>query len=78
VLDLVILEDDKRYFPPYEALPIFNAASVQKYPKLRSVMGKLAGRISASAMQGLNYEVDGKKRAIKEVVREFLQKTLES
>jgi osmoprotectant transport system permease protein len=78
VLDLVILEDDKRYFPPYEALPIFNAASVRKYPKLRSVMEKLAGRISASAMQGLNYEVDGKKRAIEEVVREFLQKTLES
>jgi len=72
VLNLVILDDDKHYFPPYEALPIFNERSLQKYPRLRSVMTKLAGTITASDMQKLNYEVDGKKRPVEEVVKEFL------
>jgi osmoprotectant transport system permease protein len=75
VLNLVILKDDKRYFPPYEAIPIFNRQSLQKYPRLRSIMKKLAGTIAASDMQRLNYEVDGKKRPVEEVVREFLTRS---
>lgn len=72
VLDLVILEDDKRYFPPYEAIPIFNRKSLEKYPRLRRVLQEIEGKISASTMQKLNYEVDGRKRPVEEVVREFL------
>jgi osmoprotectant transport system permease protein len=72
VLDLVVLEDDKHYFPPYEAIPIFNRHSLEKYPRLRSVLDGLAGKITAPVMQKLNYEVDGRKRSVEEVVKEFL------
>ena len=72
VLDLVILEDDQRYFPPYEAVPIFNRDSLQKYPQLRQVLAKLTGKITSSTMQKLNYQVDGRNRRVEEVVKEFL------
>ncbi|MFN6274138.1 MAG: glycine betaine ABC transporter substrate-binding protein [Microcystis sp.] len=72
VLDLVILEDDQRYFPPYEAVPIFNLDSLQKYPQLRQVLAKLTGKITSTAMQKLNYQVDGRDRKVEEVVKEFL------
>jgi osmoprotectant transport system permease protein len=72
VLDLVILEDDQRYFPPYEAVPIFNLDSLQKYPQLRQVLAKLTGKITSTAMQKLNYQVDGRNRRVEEVVKEFL------
>ena len=72
VLDLVILEDDQRYFPPYEAVPIFNLDSLQKYPQLRQVLAKLTGKITSSTMQKLNYQVDGRNRRVEEVVKEFL------
>lgn len=72
VLDLVILEDDQRYFPPYEAVPIFNRDSLRKYPQLRQVLAKLTGKITSSTMQKLNYQVDGGDRRVEEVVKEFL------
>ena len=72
VLDLVILEDDQRYFPPYEAVPIFNRDSLRKYPQLRQVLAKLTGKITSTAMQKLNYQVDGSNRRVEEVVKEFL------
>ena len=72
VLDLVILEDDRRYFPPYEAVPIFNRDSLRKYPQLRQVLAKLTGKITSTAMQKLNYQVDGRNRRVEEVVKEFL------
>ena len=71
-LDLVILEDDQRYFPPYEAVPIFNRDSLQKYPQLRQVLAKLTGKITSSTMQKLNYQVDGRNRRVEEVAEEFL------
>jgi osmoprotectant transport system permease protein len=73
VLKLTILKDDRRYFPPYEAVPILNRQSLQKYPQLRQVLEKLAGKINSSAMQKLNYEVDGQKRPVEAVVKAFLQ-----
>ena len=72
-LGLVILQDDKRYFPPYEAVPIVRAETLKKYPSLRAVMAELAGKISAPEMQRLNYLVEGELRDLKEVVREFRQ-----
>jgi osmoprotectant transport system substrate-binding protein len=72
-LDLVILQDDKHYFPPYEAVPIVRAETLKKYPQLRSVIEQLAGKFTAEEMQHLNYLVEGELRDVKEVVREFLQ-----
>jgi osmoprotectant transport system permease protein len=73
VLNLTILKDDKRYFPPYEAVPIFNQKTLEKYPQLRNAIAELIGKLSASQMQQLNYQVDNKEKSIQEVARTFLQ-----
>nr|WP_290228207.1 glycine betaine ABC transporter substrate-binding protein [Trichocoleus desertorum] len=70
-LGLVVLQDDKQYFPPYEAAPIVRQATLQKHPELRPVFQGLAGKISETEMRRLNYEVDGKRRDVKQVVEEF-------
>jgi osmoprotectant transport system permease protein len=72
ILNLTILEDDKRYFPPYEVVPIFYQKTLQKYPQVKTVIDELVGKISASEMQKLNYQVDDRKQSVKQVVREFL------
>jgi osmoprotectant transport system substrate-binding protein len=71
-LDLTILQDDKGFFPPYEATPIVRQATLKKYPKLRQAIAQLGGKISAEEMRGLNYQVEGEFRSIKEVASEFL------
>lgn len=73
-LDLVQLEDDRHYFPPYEAVYIIRKSALT--PELSDVMSKLSNAISTDEMRLLNYEVDGKKRDIREVVREWLSQHL--
>jgi glycine betaine/choline ABC-type transport system substrate-binding protein len=72
-LDLVVLEDDRRYFPPYDAVPVLNEASLLAHPGLAEAAGELAGRIDEAAMRRLNYAVDGEHRAADAVAREFLR-----
>ena len=72
-LDLAILQDDKRYFPPYEAAPIVRQATLKKHPELQIAIASLAGLINETEMRRLNYQVEGELRDIKAVVREFLQ-----
>ena len=72
-LGFVVLQDDKRYFPPYEAVPIVRQVILKKYPKLQAAIAELGGLITADEMQRMNYEVEGELRDVKEVVREFLQ-----
>ena len=72
VLDLVVLEDDKKYFPPYEAVPIFNQQTLEKYPQIREAIAQLAGLISAAEMQKMNYQVDNESRSVEQVVKQFL------
>lgn len=72
-LDLVVLEDDRNYFPPYEAVPIIRQEALAGHPALRTALAELAGRISAAEMRRLNYALDGEHRDLKEVVREFLR-----
>lgn len=72
VLNLVILEDDKTYFPPYEAVPIFNQKTLKKYPQLRNAIDELLGSISAQEMQQLNYKIDNQEGSVREVVQKFL------
>lgn len=72
-LDLVVLKDDKQYFPPYDAATIVRQETLQKHPELRQALNELGGKITEEKMQQLNYRVDGKKEDVKQVVREFLQ-----
>jgi osmoprotectant transport system permease protein len=71
-LGLAQLEDDRHYFPPYEAAPVFRRATLDRYPQIRDAVNALAGKLTDAEMRRLNYAVDGDKRDVKEVVREFL------
>lgn len=71
-LDLFQLEDDRHYFPPYEAVYIVRKDPLSRVPALNEVVGKLAHAISTEEMRQLNYEVDANKRAQAEVVREWI------
>jgi len=73
VLDLFVLEDDKHYFPPYEAVPVVRQETLERHPEVKNAMDGLAGKISDEDMRRLNYAVDGQHRDVKEVVREFLR-----
>lgn len=70
-LGLVVLKDDKKYFPPYQAAPIVRKETLKKYPQLKKPLSQLAGILTADEMQQLNYLVEGELRDIKEVVSEF-------
>jgi osmoprotectant transport system substrate-binding protein len=72
-LDLFVLEDDKHYFPPYEAVPIIRQETLTRHPEVKQALDDLAGKISDQEMRQLNYAVDGQHRDVKQVVREFLQ-----
>jgi len=65
----VQLEDDQHYFPPYEAVYVVRKAALT--PTLSEVLSKLSNAITTDEMRKLNYEVDGNKRDVKEVVREW-------
>lgn len=77
-LDLFALEDDRRYFPPYDAAPVFRRETLEQYPALRAVVNELAGTINESEMRRMNYEVDGKQRSPREVAAEFLRSVNET
>lgn len=71
-LGLVQLEDDRRYFPPYEAAAVVRLETLERYPQLAAAINSLAGKITNEQVRKLNYAVDAEKRDVKEVVREFL------
>ncbi len=71
-LDLFTLDDDKHYFPPYEAVPVVREETLAEHPEVKQALDELAGKISDAEMRQLNYAVDGEKRDVKDVVREFL------
>jgi len=71
-LDLFVLEDDKHYFPPYEAVPIVRQEALSAHPEIAQALAELAGKISDAEMRELNYQVDGKHRDTKQVTAEFL------
>jgi glycine betaine/choline ABC-type transport system substrate-binding protein len=72
VLDVKVLRDDRRYFPPYQAAVIVRAESLAAHPGLRAALDQLAGKLSAAAMRDLNHQVDGKHRPVAEVARQWL------
>jgi glycine betaine/choline ABC-type transport system substrate-binding protein len=71
-LDLAMLEDDRHYFPPYDAVPVAHAATLLREPRIRSAIERLAGQIREADMRSMNYAVEGEKRDPAVVVRRFL------
>jgi len=70
-LHMVALDDDRHYFPPYEAVPLVRRATLEKHPEVRDAIGALAGKISVDEMRLMNYAVDGEHRDPADVVRAF-------
>jgi len=71
--DLTMLEDDRHYFPPYEAVPVVRRDALGRFPEMQGALLELAGKINDEEMRRMNYEVDGEHRDIAEVAREFLR-----
>ncbi len=75
VLQLQQLEDDLGYFPPYDAVPVFQEASLRRHPELIAIVEQLTGRLSAATMQNLNAAVDQQRQTPEQVVRRWRQET---
>lgn len=74
-LDLVQLEDNRHYFPPYDAAAVARAAALLRYPQIRTVLERLSGRVSPSEMRAMNYAADVEHRDVAVIVREFLSRS---
>jgi len=72
VLDVRVLQDDKHYFPPYQAAPVVRADSLAAHPGMRQALEELAGKLNNETMQKLNYQLDRKHRPLAEIARDFL------
>jgi osmoprotectant transport system substrate-binding protein len=70
---LTVLQDDKHYFPPYQAIPLVRQEALDRWPQLRRAFADLGGKITAEEMQTMNEAVDGEHRDPAQVVREFRQ-----
>ncbi len=72
--DLVMLEDDQQFFPPYYAAPLVRGETLQRHPEIRDVLNQLAGRIDEQAMQKLNLQAtrEDAPRKPSSIARDFL------
>lgn len=71
--NLVLLQDDKGLFPPYQIAPVARQQALDANPKIAELLNKLAPLLTDDTMQQLNFEVDGNKREPADVAKEFLQ-----
>ncbi len=71
--DLIVLEDDENFFPPYDAAPLVRQALLDREPRIRHVLNELAGRLDAETMRRLNLEVDEQGTKARQVARQYLE-----
>jgi glycine betaine/choline ABC-type transport system substrate-binding protein len=71
-LDLVQLDDNRHYFPPYAAAPVARAQTLLKYPQVRVALERLGGRVSAADMRRMNYAADAEHQDVSKIVAAFL------
>jgi len=72
---LTALEDDKHYFPPYQAVPLVRSEALKRWPQIQVALDALAGKVTAENMRAMNEAVDAQHRDPAEIVREFRSKT---
>ena len=72
--DLVVLKDDKHFFPPYQGAPLMNEKFAKDNPEIVKSLNKLAGKISTEDMQDMNYQVTVKNKKASVVARNYLVK----
>jgi osmoprotectant transport system substrate-binding protein len=73
-LGLTMLQDDRHYFPPYQAVPLVRDEALRRWPQIQTALDALAGKISADDMRAMNEAIDGQHRDPADVVREFRRK----
>ena len=69
---LTVLEDNKRFYPPYYAAPVIRAAFLQAHPEVKKALAPLAGLINQQTMQYLNSLVDIQHETPEQVAHNFL------
>ncbi|MDK1361192.1 glycine betaine ABC transporter substrate-binding protein [Arthrobacter sp. zg-Y1219] len=57
-LDLVVLDDDRNFFPAYNAAPVIYTKTLQDYPALEGVLEQVAAKLNDETMRSLNLKVD--------------------
>lgn len=72
--DLVVLQDDKQLFPPYQGAPLMKESLLKKHPELEGILNQLAGKITAEQMSQMNYQVGVEGKSANQVARDFLVK----
>jgi osmoprotectant transport system substrate-binding protein len=71
--NLLVLDDDKGFWPPYPVAPIVRSDVLDENPEIAEVLNQLAPLLDGDTMSNLNWEVAGNGREADEVAREFLQ-----
>jgi len=71
-LDLVQLDDNRHYFPPYDAAPVARAQTLLKYPQVRAALERLGGRVRPADMRRMNYAADVEHKDVRAIVAAFL------
>ena len=70
---LVVLEDDKKFFPPYYAVPVIRNSVLDEYPEIEGLMNNLGGYLTNESVQKLNYKVDELGENPEVVANDFLK-----
>lgn len=71
--DLVVLEDDKQFNPPYHGVLVARKAVLEQYPEVKAALSVLPGLMDTRTMTELNAKVDVEEREPADVAREFLK-----
>ncbi|WP_217971819.1 ABC transporter permease/substrate-binding protein [Staphylococcus xylosus] len=72
--DMIVLEDDKHVFPPYQGAPMFKTSYLKEHSEIKKPLNRLAGKISDEDMQAMNYDVTVKKKDPYNVAKNYLEK----
>jgi len=73
-MKLAVLEDDRKYFPPYDAVPVMRPKLMESDSRVRSALDALAGAVTAQDIRRMNYEVEVEHADVKNVVSKFLDR----
>lgn len=72
--DMVVLQDDKKSFPPYQGAPLLKKSFIDQHPEIEKSLNKLEGKITDEQMQEMNYRVAEKDEDPYEVAKSYLEK----
>lgn len=73
--DLVLLQDDRQLFPPYQVAPVVRQEILEKNPKIADALNAVAPKLTNEVMQQLNFEVSGKQQEPADVAKAFMTRS---